>query len=58
MIIEKIEMLWESLDFEENFAISQEWMQEILRRCAEIDSGTAKLTDSENVIAELREKYS
>ena len=51
-------MLWESLDFEENFAISQEWMQEILRRCAEIDSGTAKLTDSENVIAELREKYS
>jgi len=50
-------MLLESLDFEEDFAISEEWMQEIRCRCEEFDSGKAKLTGNESVIAELRGKY-
>ncbi len=52
------EVLLESLDFEEDFPISQEWMLEIRRRCEEIDSGSARLLDNESFTAELREKYS
>lgn len=52
------ERLLESLDFEEDFAISDEWMEEVRRRCDEIDSGAAALEEGESVIAELREKYS
>jgi len=52
------ERLLESLDFEEDFAISDEWMEEIRRRCDEIDSGVAALEENESVIAELRGKYS
>ena len=51
------EVLLESLDFEEDFAISQKWMMEIRRRCEEIDKGSTSLLDNENVIAELRGKY-
>lgn len=51
------ETLLESLDFEEDIPISQEWLKEIQRRCKEIDSGKAKLIDHETVIAELRGKY-
>ena len=52
------ERLLESLDFEEDFAISDEWMEEIHRRCDEIDSGATALEENESVIAELREKHS
>ena len=51
------ETLLESLDMDEDFAVSQEWQEEILKRCADIDSGKAVLTDSAQVINELREKY-
>lgn len=51
------ETLLESLDFEENFEISAAWQEEIRRRCEEIDSGKAKLVDSEIVFAELRKRY-
>lgn len=47
----------ESLDFEEGFALSEEWVQEIRRRCEEIDSGKAVLVDGETVLANLRKKY-
>ena len=52
------ETLLESLDFEEDFAISQAWREEIRRRCEEIDSGKARLIDSDTVMTELRSKYS
>lgn len=52
------ESLLESLDFEEDFPVSQEWLEEIRRRCDEIDSGKSKLLESETVINELRMKYS
>ena len=49
------ETLIESLD--QDFAVSQEWLEEIQRRCAEIDSGKATLLDGAMVIDDLREKY-
>lgn len=51
------ETLLESLDLDQDFVISQEWLEEIRRRCAEIDSGKATLLDSAMVINELRGKY-
>lgn len=51
------ETLLESLDLDQDFPVSQEWLKEIRRRCAEIDSGKATLLDSDTVINELREKY-
>lgn len=51
------ETLLESLDLDQDFAVSQEWLEEIQRRCAEIDSGKATLLDSAMVLNELRGKY-
>jgi len=51
------ETLIESLDLDEDFPLSQEWLEEIRRRCAEIDSGKAELIDGATVINELRGKY-
>jgi len=52
------ETLLESLDLERDYPISQEWLEEIRRRCEDIDSGKVALLDGESVINELREKYS
>lgn len=51
------ETLLESLDLDQDFAVSQEWLEEIRRRCAEIDSGKTTLLDGAMVINELRGKY-
>ncbi len=51
------ETLIESLDHDQDFPISSEWLEEIRRRSAEIDSGKATLLDGEMVINELRGKY-
>jgi len=51
------ETLLESLDFEEDFDLSQAWREEIHRRCQEIDSGKPALVESESVFAELRKRY-
>ena len=48
------EALLETLDYEEDFAISAEWMEEIHRRCAAIDSGVAKLVDHESAMRQLQ----
>ncbi len=50
------EVLLESLDYDDDFPISQEWRREIERRCREIDDGTAKLIPAEQVFAEIRER--
>jgi len=47
------EKLLESLDCEEVFTASPEWMKEIRRRCREIDDGTVKLIPAEVVFEEL-----
>lgn len=51
------ESLLQSLDFEEDFSLSEEWKQEIRRRCQEIDSGQAALIEGEKVLSQLRKKY-
>lgn len=51
------ETLLESLDFEEDFEISQTWQNEIQRRCEQIDRGEVELIDSDTVMAELRKKH-
>lgn len=48
------ETLLESLDFEEDFEISQAWRDEIQRRCEQMDRGEVELIDSDTVMAELR----
>ena len=51
------ETLLESLDFEEDFEISQAWRDEIQRRCEQIDRGEVELIDSDTVVADLRKKH-
>ena len=52
------EALLESLDFEEDFPISDEWITEIQRRCHEIGNGDVELVSGENAMKRLREKHS
>ncbi|WFP49924.1 addiction module protein [Methylomonas sp. EFPC3] len=51
------EILIESLDCEDDFPISEEWRQEIEKRCKEIDANSALLLDGEQVMAELRRRF-
>ena len=51
------ETLLKSLDFEEDFEISQAWHDEIQRRCEQIDRGEVELIDSDTVMAELRKTH-
>jgi putative addiction module component (TIGR02574 family) len=51
------ETLLESLDFGEDFEVSQAWREEIQRRCEQIDRGEVELIDSDTVMAELRKQY-
>jgi hypothetical protein len=51
------ETLLESLDFEEDFKVSQAWREEIQRRCEQIDRGEVELIDSDTVIAELQKNH-
>jgi hypothetical protein len=51
------ETLLESLDFEEDFEVSQAWREEIQHRCEQIDRGEVELIDSNTVMAELRKKH-
>jgi hypothetical protein len=51
------ETLLESLDLDQDFPVSPEWLEEIRRRCADLDSGRTELIENACVINELREKY-
>jgi hypothetical protein len=51
------ETLLESLDFEEDFEISQAWHDEIRRRIEQIDREEIELIDSDTVMGELRKKH-
>ncbi len=51
------ESLLQSLDFEEDFSLSEEWKQQIRRRCEAIDSGQAAVIEGDKVLAQLRKKY-
>jgi putative addiction module component (TIGR02574 family) len=46
------EKLLESLDFEEPFELSNEWREEIDRRCRQIDESRVQLTPGDKVFEE------
>ena len=48
------EKLLESLDFDEDFPISDEWKAKIARRCKEIDDGVVQTIPAERVLADMR----
>jgi Putative addiction module component len=51
------EILLESLDYEEDFVVSDAWRQEIQKRCHEIDSDSSLLIEGERFMAELKQRY-
>ena len=51
------QVLLESLDFEEDFALSAEWQREIAQRCQQIDHGEVELLAGEEALARLKETY-
>ncbi len=55
--VHRVEVLLESLDYEEDVPVSEEWLNEIRRRCREIDNGEVNLIPGETVLKNLREKY-
>lgn len=48
------EKLLESLEYDDDFQMSEEWKLEIQRRCKEIDDGTTELISFEKVYQELQ----
>ncbi|MDD5321038.1 MAG: addiction module protein [Methylococcales bacterium] len=51
------EILLESLDYEEDFIVSEAWRQEIQKRCKEIDANPSILIEGERFMTELRHRY-
>ena len=51
------EILLESLDYEEDFVVSEAWRQEIQKRCKEIDTNPSLLIDGEKFMTELKQRY-
>ncbi len=48
------EKLLETLDFEEDFTVSEGWLKEIRKRCHELDEGKVQTISAETAFAELR----
>jgi len=51
------EILLESLDYEEDFIVSEAWRQEIQKRCKEIDNNPSLLIAGEKFMTELKQRY-
>jgi hypothetical protein len=49
--------LLESLDYEEDFIVSEAWRQEIQKRCKEIDTNPSLLIDGEPFMTELKQRF-
>ena len=47
------EKLLERLDYDDDFEVSGEWMDEVRRRCKEIDEGAVELIAAEEVFREI-----
>ncbi len=48
------EKLLESLDAAEDFVVSEQWRDEIRRRCQELDANESQTIPAEEVFADLR----
>ena len=51
------EILLESLDYEEDFLVSEAWLQEIQNRCKEINTNPSLLINGEQFMIELKQRY-
>jgi hypothetical protein len=51
------EILLESLDYEEDFIVSEAWREGIQNRCKEIDANPSLLVDGEQFMGELKQRY-
>ena len=51
------EILLESLDFEADFPLSDEWRREIERRCREIDASAVDLVPGDEVMEALKARF-
>lgn len=51
------EILLASMDLEDEVFVSKEWVNELQRRCEEIDTGKVELLDGEESLMKLRQKY-
>ncbi len=45
------------MDLEDEVFVSKEWVDELQRRCEEIDTGKVELLDGEESLMKLRQKY-
>lgn len=52
------EILLESLDFKDDFTVSEDWLNEIKKRCNDIDENKVELVSGEEGINRLQRKYS
>ena len=51
------EMLLQGLDYEEDFPVSDEWINEIHNRCREMDEEKIQLVMAEDALDQLQKKY-
>jgi putative addiction module component (TIGR02574 family) len=51
------EVLLQSLDYEEDFPVSEEWIKEIHHRCREMDEEKIQLVIAEDALDQLQKKY-
>ena len=49
------EVILDTLDCEDNFLVSSAWQVEMQKRCAAIDTGTARLVGNESAFRSLRD---
>lgn len=52
------EKILETLDYEEDFPLSEEWLAEVKRRTREIDSGLIPMIPANRVFASIRDGLS
>jgi hypothetical protein len=50
-------MVSKELDEDLSLELSPAWRAEVLKRCAEIDDGTAELLDADEVMARLHKMF-
>ena len=51
-------ILLESLDFKDDFTVNEDWLNEIKKRCNDIDENKVELVSGEEGLNKLQRKYS
>ena len=53
-----VEILLESLDIKDDFTVNEDWLNEIKKRCNDIDENKVELVSGEEGLNKLQRKYS